>query len=58
MANVKGSGSASGLETTKPLRRDFWKPEEWDGTPNMDFLKGKTIEEYEAAHPLLYPPKK
>jgi hypothetical protein len=40
------------------LRRDFWKPEEWEGTPTENFMKGITREEYEAAHPLLYPPKK
>lgn len=58
MANVKESGSVSEVETTKQQGRDFWKPEEWEGTPREDFLRGMTQEEYEVKHPLLYPSKK
>jgi hypothetical protein len=45
-------------EPQSTLRRNFWRPEEWEGTPTENFMRGMTREEYEAAHPLLYPPKK
>ena len=58
MANVKRSGKALELETTKPQGRDFWNPDDWDGTPRDPVSAGMTQVQYEVAHPLLYPPKK